>query len=411
MKTIDQIYSELLVKFTDNPTLLSDVKKHISLINHNIFDSSMNDANGYCMKFKIPTNKIDDLFRMLSINDSDLLEAITHSWKLPTNQRMVMYGNPFYHILLLLLLYAIKNNEESFRDNLLNIILFRIWNGRLNKAIQYCDVNTMNYVINYMLTKRSLVKKYNEPYSLITSYFTPTLIKTYATLINNNSDNMKQLFNQCYVRINQIFYQSFGVDLITKVNKAKSGIAPLYYKAREEGKNISSMPSQTDQTEFGSSLSSSDYGEIISTILDNIILNKYQDYEDSFINMISKSEKMNREGITKLINSIHSIEYEKYLHDIIVLMITIINPTMTSEICSNTFYDRYIKPKLISSKHNPQITALRQVLNQFLIAILQKYSLDYNQYSMVRQAQFRNVLIYILSYNIQKYICTNHQYS
>ncbi len=407
MSTIDSIYNKIETDLLNDPKKLKDLKNNLTSSIHTVFQSTIVDNKGYCMKFKIPNNKVETIIQSLEIDQQDMEKAIIQSWDLPVDKKMPMYGNVYYHFLLVLFLFGVRNNMPDIYTPALQLILFRVWNGRLNKAIKFCDEKTMNYVVNYMITKRNLFKKYADPFQLITNYFTPTLIEKYKDVVKSNPKKLKLLFNQCYSRIFQILYQSFGVDLTTNTTKAKSGIALLYYKAKEEGMNMQTPLQSLDQQTFADQFSSNNYEELIETILTNIMMNTYQDYDSSFIDFIIKNEKMNKEGISKIISSIHSVKHEKYLQDIITLIINIINPTISSDICNNTFFERIVKPKLISSKHSKLINKLKDVLNEFLNELLMVHEVDFKSYSSVRQAQFRNVVIYLISFNIQKYICSN----
>ena len=48
-----------------------------------------------------------------------------------------MYGDSYYHILLLIFYYGLRKGDPALKENTLLIILFKIWNGRKEKHIKF----------------------------------------------------------------------------------------------------------------------------------------------------------------------------------------------------------------------------------------------------------------------------------
>jgi hypothetical protein len=77
------------------------------------------------------------------------------------------------------------------------------------------------------------------------------------------------------------------------------------------------------------------------------------------------------------------------------------------QICNPNFF-KDIQSKVISSKHNPDVTRIKDICDKLLIDIMKtKFSkpYDYMSYSATNRAQLKRVIVYGIAYNIQKYKC------
>lgn len=410
VERISDILVDISKYFESNPSDLNALASFLKTKIHEIYSNFTKFHKGYCSKFPIPTVKISDtIAKYTNIDDKRLQSAFLNEWGLALEKSYNMYGNSFYHYLLILILYASKINHEELFNTCLQLILFRIWNGRLTKAIKYCDPDTMEYVVTKMTSAKHLVRRFSDPYHLITGYFVPTLRKTYMERLKNNNDMLKRLFNQCYSRVHQIFYQNYRKDLLTGENKAVSGLAPLYYKAKEESRSVikaSLLPKDEEEVrDFSTGMTTSGIDELVDMVLNSMIMAAYPKYDESIIGRISRESLLKDAGIQKLIEKIHSPKYEAYLKDALVLFLSLIPMKQKSVICSNRFYN-LVKSYVISTKHHQKINDYRRILDILLTNILSEYNVDYNSYSSVRKAHFRTALTYLLAYNIQKQLCS-----
>lgn len=405
---LEQLYQELVNQVKKDPAIVLNLKRKLKRIIHDVFNKFVSEQGGYCSKFKIPTSDIEKLSKLLKISEDDIRNAFVKEWKLPHNQHN-MYANIFYHNLLLIFIYGIRNNEPELAKNALAIILFRMWNGRLSKAIQYCDKDTMDYVVNYMGEARHLWKKYKSPLNLILDYFVPTLYKKYAPLIKNDLGKVKLFFNQIWGRLYQLFYQNFGPSLDDpKKSHAKSGLAVLYYKAKSEGRKMSKAGqyamSNEEEPGFETKMSSSEIQNISNNITNSIVMNYKPEIDKEIVTIIRRDYKLNEKGVKTLIELSHSNKFAEEIHDIISLIITHIQ-TSKKKLCDIDEFNSEIKKKIIGSKHSSHNVQLKKTIDLMLTRMFHSLNLDYNRYSLVRKSQLRAAIILIFANHIRAYLC------
>lgn len=392
-----------------NPKFEKQLKTKLQNIVLTTYTSSIHrpEGFGYGSKFKIPNKEVLQLITDLGYTKEQLSIAFKSQWIYPNTA--MMYDDPYYHIIVLICLYGARHNNEDLAKNALTIGLFKIWNGRLSSAIRWCNQSIMKYVIANMLTGKHLAKKYNDPASLIMKYFTPTLLYKYIPMIKGDSDYTKLFYNQWYVRINQIFYQNFTPDLNNKGKpKALSGLAVLYYKAAEQGLRSYSQKSDSDgggddeMSSIETSMTSHISDELISEITMYITMNYSVDYTTQFKSFLKNESKLNENSINNILAGLHKTDSE-LMHDFVTIMINVLNLNSAADALSPNFFN-LVKQKLISSKHTENVINLKKIADIILTTILKQYmSINYKQFSDVRQSQLRKSLIYAVAYNIQKY--------
>ena len=170
---------ELLKKLIDEVTQKIKendlVEKHLFSIESNVYRETLNKISeeGFCAPFKVPEKEVLALYDILSLDKNKVKKAFKEAFNWPENA--YMYGNPYYHILLLLVLAFRKLNKIKASKIALFLILTRLWNGIKYKYIKYCNKNVMDYVLTKMISKRHLVSKFRDPLDLIVNYFVETL--------------------------------------------------------------------------------------------------------------------------------------------------------------------------------------------------------------------------------------------
>lgn len=408
---IDEQLKQLENNIRENPIILRNIQTKLKHIVHNVFHTFVNDDGDYCTKFKLPTAQIEKLYEILYLDKENIITAFTVQWKLPS-RNFKMYGNIYYHILILLIIYGIRKNQQDIKEKAFNILLFRLWNGRLIRAIKYCDSDTMNYVRLNVLNNGHWCKKYPNPFSLITEYFTITILKKYSDDIRLDSSKSKRFFDQSFNRLGQIFYQNRGPSLAHggKI-MAKSGLAFYYYKAKEEGKKISTINAKNvfndDEIAFDERLSADRISAVMDDIVNNMIVNyKIIKYDSLIIDHISKTQRINEKSINAFIHAIHNDKYTNYLSDIIVLILYSLKIRTRQHICDINMFKQIIKKRIISSKHSSNIIQLKLLIDKFITIIYEDlFKIKYNDYSEVRKSQLRNTVILLICYNIHLFIC------
>lgn len=406
MKPIDQLVQKLTLRFKTDPRAEKKLKTELQKIVLNTYTSSINRPEGfsYGSKFKVPNREVDQLVTDLGFTKQELSDAFRTQWGYPANA--TMYNDSYYHINVVIILYASRTYNLKMSENALTIALFKIWNGRLSSAIRWCNQSVMKYVIANMLTGKHLAKKYNDPAALLMNYFVPTLLSKYLPMIKGNSDFTKLFYNQWYVRINQIFYQNFTPNLNERgKKKALSGLAVLYYRASEQGLRSYSQKATSDTEEMSvtdTAMTAHSDEELISELSMYITMNYAAVYDNNFKSFIRAESKINLISIDKILKGLHQIDSD-LIHDFIAIIINILNIKTASEALSPSFFN-VVKQKIISSKHTENIVNLKKLADIILTQILKKQmGVDYHSFSDVRHSQFRKCLIYAIAYNIQKY--------
>ena len=154
MSNISILYDFIENEFNQNQNLIIQISTWTNLVSKVSFAAEQSNE-GYCSKFKIPKTQVSDLYKLLNLKKADVYNAFAKDWGHPDSARM--HNDPYYQILLLLVYWGIKKDNLYMMQNPLILLLIKIWNGRKQKYLKYCNVTTMNYVIENMLSKKYLL--------------------------------------------------------------------------------------------------------------------------------------------------------------------------------------------------------------------------------------------------------------
>ena len=379
--------------------LEKEVAAHLVSMVSTIYKQSMTSNDGYCYRFNLPIVGVQKLYSMLNLSVEDVSKAFQESWKYPPGTKM--YSEPYYHILLLLVYYGIKENNELIASKSLFLVLVRIWKGRKTYYLKYCDPAIMRYIINNMMGKRNLLTKYPTPTILLHDYFVPTLLEKYSAEIIKSEDKLKNIFMQAYSRIGQLFGYNANPNSPEGKVEYQSGILPLYIKAKEGG-----MKSEvnTKSTETLDNLSSNFREDLAKKVSNQIVLNQHYKYPENFITAINKKTKVSSKRIQQLLECLHQFKYHEIIYDLIVLILSRTQIHEPGDLKSKDFLDK-VERNIISSKNNLEIQKMTELLDMLLASMfkddLQEGTL-FIKYSNVQRAQIRNVIIYGIVYNLLK---------
>ncbi len=410
MSKIVEIYKKLSETLESNLKLRDDLFLELSKIVSNAYQQSIAKSDeSYCFKFALPINPVLKLYDLLSLDKTEVGDAFQKDWSYPSSA--MMYNDPYYHILLLLIYYGIKNDKKLITKHALTILLMKVWNGRKAKYLKYCDKRVMNYVVTHMVNNKHLISKYSTPMNLIDQYFIPTLSQKYFPEIDKNPQKLKQLFMQCWVRVNQLFVSNMRQNMVTGVKEAQSGILPLYMKAKQENlymstQVVSSTDEESESPRFDQYSTLHNRDEIVSSTTDYIVLNK-PSYPTSVISDINKKTKVSIKIIEKMLNAMHNHKYHDLIHAIYVMVLARTNVNERNDICKTEFL-LSVKKNIISSKNTSDIINFQKLLDSFVNKIFEEdLGLSYRSYSNVQQMQIRNVVLYGLIYDLRKHNCEN----
>lgn len=369
-------------------------------------DSISRHKEGYCMTFKIPRTDVMKAFHEYpSINPVLIKSAVVKQWGVPPNAKM--WQDEYYHLLSFIIVYALRNHKDDLAKNALSLILFRLWNGRRIVGIPYCDPDIMQYVISHLMSRKYHAKRYDNPLELILQYYAPTILKKYSQDVIRDSTKSRRVFEQSFVRLNQLFKSSKAIDLKNKKASYNSGLQPLYFQAANQNLRISTLKqSQTDSFDIDTVLGGSEIQQQINEFVNYIVINSKPIYDKSFIKFINEDTKHRAEIIDRILVSMHSMEYLDLIREIVELIFKRLQNVGKNDICSKTFFSNIVRKRIISSKHTQDIVYLKKLIDDLLVHILKSnFKQAYYDWSNVRRSQFRRIIIYGISYNLQKFIC------
>lgn len=408
VKPIDALIDSMNSKFKEDPTLENKVRMKLKKVVHGTYSDAIAQTTGYCMTLKVFESEVLSINALLGFNvQTDIKNSFVEQWDVPANAYMV--GNPYYHTLILLVIYGLRSNKTDICENATYLILTKIWNGRRTHYIPYCNADIMRYAIS-QLSGKYLARSYDSPISLVMKHFTPSLLKTYGEEIKRDSTRSKRFFDQCYGRLRQVFVQNMAPDIKTGKSKARSGLAVAYYNSHEQGLKISKPQISTgddgvvDQTEF---YSSSDYDQIIDNLTHYITVNSHPTYPEQFLTFLRNESTVNVESIKMILNTMHNTKYYDFIRDILQLSLKQLQIQNRSEVCAPNFLTQTIRQRLISSKHAVNIVRLKKVVDLLLQSIYAaEFSyVDYTSYSAPRQTHLRKIILYSIGFNMQRYLC------
>lgn len=406
MSKISELVDNLSLTFQSSPGLKRSIYTELVRIISTAYTHHMTSDESYCFKFNLPMSAVSRLFKLCELTEKEVEDAFRADWKYPPKTKM--YSDPYYHILLLLTVYGIKNKEKDIKENALLVALFKIWNGRKRQFLKYCDPKTMQYVIKHLCTNRHLFTKFDGPMSMLKDHFVPTLLKKYEPTIARNASQSKALFSQAYTRIRQLFVQNNRIDIRTKTPVSQGGILPMYMKAREEGLSIGSSNVRglglDEEPSFSDYTSTNERDEIISSTAEFITMNSNPNYATNFIGQINRDTKVSSKVIEKLLKSMHNHRYYNDISDALSIILSRTNVKDKSDICNNS-YIPLVKKTVISSKNNADAKKLQTIINKLLEQICKTIQVDFKRYSNVQQIQMRTVIISGLVYNLRKNTC------
>lgn len=407
MSNINQLYQQVSQLINSDNTLYRKIQSSLISIVSDASVQAINSDQGYCFKFSIRSRDYKHLLQLINLTEKDIYDAFANDWG-SSAMRNHMHADPYYQTFLFFLYLGVKENNPKISESALSCVLFKLWNGRKTKFFQYCNKDIMKYVTNYMCSRKHLANKYDSPYELIQNYFVPTLLKKYVDAINYGSRGLKQVFEQSYTRIRQLFVYRTHIDIHSGQKVSDGGLLPLYKKAKEEGKSISSVNVRSDEenpAQFGDYMTASDLDQIISMTVEKIVMNPNKSYSNMFIDNLRKEYKIKKDVIEKILKQLHNHEYHDNLHDIYSILLSHTEVNSKDEICNPKFAET-VRKKIIASKNNRSINSLNKKLMELLEDVLNNtIQRSLEEYSNVYHIQLRKLIIRVLIYNLKSTVC------
>jgi len=407
-RPIDDVLIKLQKYLKDNnqeKTLTLIVEKLVRKVR---LDAVGEFSKGFCMKFNIPKNEILGIFDAVdSFGRDEVTSAFITQWEIPGGT--FMYADLYYHNLLLLIAHGIIVKNKQLTEAAQLLMMIKLWNGRSIGSIRFCDPDVMQYVTTQMMNRKSLPHKYVNPFEMIITHFVPTLLAKYSPNILRDSSQTKILFNQSFNRLRQLFRSDAIPDKVSGKPRYKSGLQPLYFKAKEQGYRFSTMSSGGgEDSSVGDILSSSGFDEQIENVTNYIVMNISPIYDQQFLDFVNSESTIKLATIEKVVKSIHSHRYIEEIREIVELTFARLGNTPKTKFCSPGFMKDIIKKKIISSKHTPDVIQLKKVADILLEKILEDKldkQFSYNVWSNTQKSQWRRIIVYAIGYNIQRQVC------
>lgn len=401
---IDKVYNKFLSDIRANPSLERELQISLQKANHNIqMHFIQRHEEGYCAKFAIPDKDLNNIFiNFPSISDDELKDAFIRGWNLPRDAECRMHSNIYYHRMMLIILYGAKNNKKSLAEYATRLILFRIWNGRILRLIHYCNPEIMAAVVS--ASSQRLIKKHHNPLDLIQNYFAPTIYSKYIPYMLRNSSETKRYYEQCYLRIKQIFSQNRVVDLRSGEKKYSKGLQPEYYEAHRNRNKIT-RATQDDNNNKDLINQSATFVETVLTFISV----RQITYDPVFIRKTStKIKGLRPSSIPEILTKIHQLKYVDILREILELYFIRIRGISEKDLCTDAFFN-LVEKNIISSKNTRDVEFIKILCDKLLDSIFKNdMAKPYNDYmtlSSNARAPYKNIIIYGIGYNIQRSLC------
>ena len=405
-KTINDLLNRLEQLFKTQPELEREIQVLLITLIAQQNKAGAETKDGYCFKFPLPLTQVNGLFKKIKTSPITVEKIFREWWDYPKNTRM--YSDSYYQILLLLMLYGIKNDKSVYVDNAFFLILVKLWNGRRQEFLPFCNKPVMEYVIQNMLTGKFLATKFPTPYHLLVRHFLPTLKSKYVPEIKKDNFKLKAIFSQAYSRIYQVFSQQGKVDPATGKTISAGGLATLYYKANNQGLSTRSITVKPKDEENGPTFdqygSSNINAEIVQTVTDYITLNKQESYPEGFIKQLNRLTHVSSKVINQMSITIHNPVFYEHITELISMILSKLYVKDKDDVCSVQFI-LDIKKKIIASKNNRDAERILELVDIMLKGLFKKMGLSYTGYSPVQRSQIRVCLIHIIVFNIKKIVC------
>ena len=410
MPSLQELYNEVSMKLHSDGALNRRVESQLIKIVSDAFLQMMSSDEGYCFSFFIRIKMFKDMMKLTGLTPEKLTAMYTHEWgKAPLTNHM--HSDTYYQFYLFMLYYYTKEKNEKLINNCMINILLKLWNGRKKKYIPYCDKNVMEYVVNYMTSKKHMTNKYSNPLELVQNYFTPTLLKKYSPNIKSKGAvGLKQIFESAFTRMRQIFVFNPVVDIKTGKSVSTGGLRAMYMNAKDNNLSIKTLhlhDRKDDETpiNFSDYITINNLDKIIDKTVSKITMNSSPKYSDVFINNLYKDYGVKKVTISHMLTSLHNYEYKEQLTNIYSIILQQTKVIDKSDICNPTFTKSI--NKLLKSKNNKDINILKENVFTLLDGIMRDYLKikPLTSHSNNHLIQLHKLLIRGLIYNLRSSVC------
>ena len=406
-------FDSIASKILSDKIIIDKLRVKLLMIQSDASIQAMSASDSsFCFTFKIKSKIVPDTLKILGISQKEINDAFAEMWG-PGAMKNHMHSDIYYQLFLFCLYIGIESKQQKIIKNALFIILMKLWNGRKSKFIPHCDPKIMQYVAQYMTSKKHLINRYTMPYEVIINYFIPTLLKKYIPYINKDKAfGLQRLFEQAHTRFRQMFVSSnFRISLKTGKKRSIGGILPMYKIAKTKGYSIDSKKNyQNDDKSlsFTDFISGNNLDDIITNTVNNITSNSNYKYSKLFIMNLNKELKVSVKIIDQVLHSLHNPNLKLYndLHEILTLILHKLEIQTKEDICKAGFAE-LVNTKILKSKNNPTSDKIKTKIIDLLHVIFKEINpnIILTDYSNLELVRLRKIIIRGLIFQLRKETC------
>ena len=395
MANIADLLKELQSKLRQHPSIKRDIYNLIDDVYNETIMQASHSTDGYCTRFKVSANRISSIYTMLDWRFEYVNSFFKGAWGFPKETVMAQY--PPYQILLLLIAYGVFEHDDSFAQKCLFLLLAILWNGRLTTYIRYCNPDIMAYVVQYMVGKQSLVYKYESPLALLLDHFVPTIYQKYKSyILKDVNHGLKRLFAQSWARLRQVFYSRPSISLSSGSKGYISGLAPLYYKAHEEGKSIKAVSGDTVEQTFTADKVRGMADEVV-----NVLVFNYPNYPDHFYNTVSQETLIKPSVLKQIAERLHDPQYTDIVKEITAALFRALEIEDKLDLCTKDVYD---KGKYVLTRSRSKTALdLQRLIDEKMNMLF--HGTDIVNLPANLKSQVRVAIFYFIMYHARKHYC------
>lgn len=131
MSEFKKVYNKVLENMRADSKIIKTVQSDLAKIVQDAFSKAANTDESFCFKFTLPDKIVSTFFKTLKITEEELDRAVTKDWSLPAEKEQArMYHESYYQMMQLLIYIGVMTNNKKLEEQALEILLFRLWNGR-----------------------------------------------------------------------------------------------------------------------------------------------------------------------------------------------------------------------------------------------------------------------------------------
>jgi len=341
----------------------------------------------FCDILKTPKDTFTKkLLMYFGVNDRQLLEAFQ---EIGFHPEYKMYGNLYYQTLLTLYYIGVRSDDPMLRLFSLSLIYVKLFNGRKYHYMPNgCQEEIAHYLLQNVMRSSSVVRKYPNPYKLITEYLAPTLDNTYKSYIEKDASHPSKglivILMQSWGRMDQIFVR----------------VKDHYYKAVRDGNRLSVDTISNGQGQEVDRLDTTKTDILIDKIQKNIMYHP-QKITDKDKEYLKQHYKLSELFLEKATNFLNDGLHDDDIRHIYELLFNIIEVSDQNKLC-NLHVTKTIHNVTNKKGTDKEIVKLKKYLETLLSSIFPNITKTASTSSILK---LRKALLLILMLRAKRSHC------